>query len=93
MPGNLPTWRVVDLAFLRDWRAISTDRERMYEEQTHGPPQSAPIMVPIEKRPTMAPERALAKVQLPGSVGSAQVANRRRKSSMSRMSEIWPVSY
>jgi hypothetical protein len=58
-----------------------------------GAPKMAPTKVPIDSRLTMRPELVVLNSQVVTLPGIAQVANRRRKSSISRMSEICPVSY
>lgn len=63
------------------------------KRNTHLAPSKAPIRVPIESRETMRPSRVMLKWHIDASVALEQVAKRRRKSSMRRISEIWPVSY
>lgn len=60
---------------------------------THGAPISAPARVPIESRETMRPSRTVENAHVETTPVVEHVAKRNRKSSMSRMSEIWPVSY
>jgi hypothetical protein len=51
------------------------------------------MSVPIESSATMRPSLTVVKAQVAAFVGSLHVANRKRKSGMRRMSDIWPVSY
>jgi hypothetical protein len=60
---------------------------RIKYKATHGAPRRAPIKVPIESRPTIAPDRTTENSQ-ESAVEPVQVPKRRRKSSMRRMSEI-----
>ena len=66
---------------------------RRGSQSTHGAPMRAPTRVPMLRSATISPSRTVEKLHVDALVLSAHVAKRRRKSSMRRMSEIWPVSY
>ena len=55
---------------------------------THGAPMRAPTRVPILRRETMRPSRTVVNEHVLATPGVEQSAKRRRKSSMTRISEI-----
>lgn len=61
-------------------------------QETYGAPIKAPMSVPTLSKATIKPLRTLLKLQVLTSPGVEHDANRSLKSSMMRMSEIWPVS-
>jgi hypothetical protein len=71
---------------------VSGGRKGNRTSKAHGAPAKAPTSVPMDKRETMSPERTVVKWHVLTSPGTVQVAKRRLKSSMIRMSLIWPVS-
>jgi hypothetical protein len=64
------------------------EMRRWISGTAYGAPRSAPTRVPMERRETIRPSRTVENEQVDTSPGVEQVAKRRRKSSINKISDI-----